>query len=241
MTATTDPARQLALLLKSLDAPTLPDMSIYSDPLAVLVQSILMWEATSDLARVAHDRLLEHVIDYNDLRVSLPHELASYIGEEFPLALERSQQLRSVLNAIFNREHGVNLEGLRDQGKREIRKYIESLRGISPYAAARVMMLCYETHAIPVDDQLRRLLVAEGVAEENVSIDDLASWLARQIKASDGVSAHLALQAWVDAQFAADASSTSKRGKSSTRRSSRSSGSGSRGRRAATARQTKKG
>jgi hypothetical protein len=83
-------------------------------------------------------------------------------------------------------------------GKREVRKYIESLEGIVPYAAARVLLLCYDTHVIPVDDLLRIQLIEEEIADASVEIPEFSSWLSLQIKAGDGIASHVALQAWID-------------------------------------------
>ncbi len=216
-------AKELTRLLKSLKSPEPPELPGGGNPVAVLVQSVLMCEASTDLADGAYERIGREVVDFNDLRVCLPHETMQWLGRDYPLAVERCQQLRNVLNDIFLREHGVHLDHLREYGKRDVKKYIEGLDGISPYTASRVMLLCFQTHAIPVDEQLRQMLIEEGAADESADVEELSSWLARQIKASDGIDAHLALQAWVDAAHAKSgrqASSSASSSKKSTRKTS---------------------
>lgn len=180
-----------------LDAKPLPDEQ---NPVAVLVMSFLLWEASANQALRAYKAICQHVVDFNELRVALPTEIVSMIGERYPLAMERAQRLHAVLNDLYRREHVVSFERLIAGGKREAKKYIESLDGITPYVAARVLLISFETHGIPADERLRAALVAEGAADESTDVGELGNWLSRQVKAEDGPAAHRALQTWVDGQ-----------------------------------------
>lgn len=191
-------AKKLNALLKKIGHVSPPEFPTPSDPVAVLVMSMLLWESTTDKALAAYARLLEQVVDFNDLRVCLPHETMEIIGPRYPRALDRCQRLRAVLRNIYLREHAVSLDSLSDTGKRDAKKYIESLEGIVPYAAARVLLLSFHTHAIPVDDQLRTQLIEAEISDSSLEIPELSSWLASQIRAEDGVAAHYALQSWID-------------------------------------------
>jgi endonuclease III len=196
----TGAARNLKAILKravkSTDLPGPAD----DDPVAVLVMSFLLWESTTEKAARAYRRLVEETVDFNDLRVSMPQETADLIGERYPLVMDRAQRLRAVLRDIYLREHGVSLDGLRKTTKRDVKQYIETLDGIVPYVASRVLLLSFDTHAVPVDEQLRERLVQESVVEETMTLPDLTAWLGRQIRAGDGVAAHQALQAWVESK-----------------------------------------
>jgi endonuclease III len=191
-------AKKLNALLKKIGHVKPPEFPSPGDPIAVLVMSMLLWESTTEKAMAAYARLLEHVVDFNDLRVCMPHETMEIIGQRFPRALDRCQRLRAVLRNVYLREHAVNLDSLSETGKRDAKKYIESLEGIVPYAAARVLLLSFHTHAIPVDDQLRTQLIEAEVSDSSMEIPELSSWLASQIRAEDGAAAHDALQSWID-------------------------------------------
>lgn len=191
-------AKKLNALLKKVGDVKPPEFPSPADPVAVLVMSMLMWESTTEKALAAYARLLEQVVDFNDLRVCMPHETMDIIGPRYPRALDRCQRLRAILRNIYLREHAVNLDSLCDTGKRDAKKYIESLEGIVPYAAARVLLLSFQTHAIPVDDQLRTQLIEAEVSDSSLEVPELSSWLAAQIRAEDGESAHFALQSWID-------------------------------------------
>ncbi|MDY7107422.1 MAG: hypothetical protein SYC29_02180 [Planctomycetota bacterium] len=191
-------AKNLNELLKTLPAGEPPDFADEDDPVGVLVLSCLMWESTTDKALAAYERLFESLTDFNELRVCMPHETAGYLGARYPLADERSERLRAILRNIFLREHEVTLQPLQAATKRDVKRYLESLEGMVPYIAGRVMLLCFEVHTIPVDELLRRQLIAADAVDESAAVGEVSSWLSRQIKARDGRQRHFDLQAWVD-------------------------------------------
>jgi len=191
-------ARTLASLLRKLGKPREPLPLEDGDPITVLVMSFLMWDSTTVRANAAYKRLMDRVVDYNDLRVSMPQELVEWIGPRYPQVLDRCQRLRAALRHMYKREHAVSLDRLKDMGRREVKSYLRSLDGITPYVADRVTLLCFDAHCVPVDVRLHRSLVKAGVGDETVEIADMASWLARQVKAAEAVVTHRALQTWAD-------------------------------------------
>ncbi|MHC4990020.1 MAG: hypothetical protein ACYTGC_03475 [Planctomycetota bacterium] len=191
-------AKNLRGLLKKIGKTETPDLPDMADPIAVLMLSFLLWESTTEKALTAYRRLRESIVDFNDLRVSMPRETVEVIGERYPRASERAQRLRAVLRDIYMREHEVTLDRATGLAKREARKYVESLEGMVPYVSARTLLMCFDTHAIPVDEQLRNELAKIGVADKETDTSELASWLSRQIKASNAQESHFALQQWVE-------------------------------------------
>jgi len=130
----------------------------------------------------------------------MPHETVEIIGQRYPLALNRAQRLRAAMRDIYLREHAMSLDRQASGGKRDLRKYIESLDGMVPYVAHRVALLCFDTHVMPVDEQLRTALIEAEVADAAIEVPELASWLAVHVKAAEIVAAHAALQTWMDRQ-----------------------------------------
>ncbi len=191
-----DAGRNFSALMKKIGKPASPSKK--EDPIDVLVLSLLMWESTAAKAKTAYERIQQRIVDFNDLRVSMPQEITGFIGSRYPRAEERSQRLRAVLRNIYHREHAVSLERLGTMGKREIKKYLHSLDGIVPFAADRVMLLCFGTHCIPVDENLQSALLKTGACEESLDLSELSSWLSRQVKASEAAATYFSLQAWVD-------------------------------------------
>jgi len=202
-------ARNLTSLLKKLPAGEGPAFAQADDPLAVLVLSFLMWESSTDRALAAYQQLMQQVVDFNDLRVCMPYEIAEILLPFGPMAEERSQRLRATLRDIYLREHAMSLDRLKSLGKRDARRLLKTLDGIVPYVAGRVMLLCFDAHAIPVDDQLCRRLAEAGAVDDEADVVEVTAWLGRQIKAGAGQKTHFTFQRWVDA--AADAPRRSRR------------------------------
>ena len=192
-------SKKLSALLRKLGSGSPPrDLPPADDPIATIIVSMLLWDSTTEKAIGGFQKLMNEAVDYNDLRVCMPHETMEILGVRYPRVQERSQRLRAVLRSIYLREHAVSLNALKSQGKREVKKYIESLDGITPFAANRVLLLSFDTHGIPVDEQLKELLVDAEVCEPEVEIPDLTAWLASQVRAEDAAGTHYALQAWSD-------------------------------------------
>jgi len=160
--------------------------------------SFFMWESTTAKARAALRRVRECVVDYNELRVCLPHELADLMGERYPRAQERTERLHASLTDLYRREHAMSLARLADAPKRDALAYLASLEGAPPYVCARVMLVSLAGHAVPVDERLLAQLVAVGVVEASATVESAASWLDRHVRAPDAIQTHLLLQAWCD-------------------------------------------
>lgn len=211
-------AKKLSALMRKLGTPAEVEHPESDDPIAVLVLSFLMWESTTRKALTAYSRIRTSIVDYNDLRVSMPYEMEQIIGVRYPRALERCQRMRAVLRDIYGREHAVTLDRLNELGKREVKSYMESLEGIVPYVSARVMLFSFDTHAVPVDEQHRVRLIDAGAADPSADVADLGSWLARQVKSGDGVKIHLALQEWIEKAPARSKTSKTAKTRKTTRR-----------------------
>ncbi|MFG0328369.1 MAG: hypothetical protein ACF8PN_00585 [Phycisphaerales bacterium] len=209
----------LAQLRDEFDIPEPAEL----DPVAQLVSGFLMWESSSHKADTAFERLQSSVVDFNELRVCLPEEIVEIIGERYPRSRDRATRLRASLRDLYDREHRVSLERVLELSHRDARAYLESLDGMAPYVAAQVLLFSKGAHAIPVDDQLVRQLRNEEIIDPDASLEEVQTWLERQIKAVEARDAHLLLQGWVE--------------ESRTRR--RPSGSTASRRRAASSRKTK--
>jgi endonuclease III len=193
-----DGAKKFAGLLRKLKKSPLPEPDQSTDAVEVLIKSFLIWDSTTSKASGAYKRIMERVVDYNDLRVTMSHEIVEWIGPRYPRAQERCQRIRAALQHTYKREHAVSLDRLHSLGRREVKHYLRSLDGISPYVADRVTLLCFEAHCVPVDERLRKALITAAVCDDTVTVNDLSSWLARQVKAANSTETHYVLQAWTD-------------------------------------------
>jgi endonuclease III len=170
------------------------------DPIAELVFSFLMWNATARQADTAFGKIMAQVVDLNELRVSLTNEIIEMIGVRYPDAGNRVIRMLQTMMEIYEREYDYKMGSLPAKSKREQREYLDTLPGMTPFVAARVALLSFGAHAMPVDDRLLTLLIKAGVFESGTTPADAENWLTRQIKAGDAMEAYLALQEWADGQ-----------------------------------------
>ena len=168
------------------------------DPISVLIFSFLLWEATTKQALDGMKKLMAATVDFNELRVCLPNEIAALLGTRYPLALERAQRLKLTLQSIYLEQHAVSLDQLHEKGKREAKAFMEDLHGITPYVSARVLQRCFGVHQIPVDDRLVDLMIEAKVFSEIVDPGSCSSWLSRQVKSQQGLEVADGLRAFVD-------------------------------------------
>jgi hypothetical protein len=159
-----------------------------------LVRSFLMWEAPRAGVAGAMARVREAVVDYNELRVFLPEDLASLLGARYPRAQERCLRLRAAMREVFRRENGLTLAHLRDEAKRASRAYLDSLPGTVGFVAARVSLVCCEAHAFPVDGVLQGVLENAGVLEKGLDADTASGKMERLVRASDSLLAYRRLE-----------------------------------------------
>ena len=81
-------------------------------PIGEVIYSHLLWNATAKQANTAYEKLMHAAVDMNDLRMNHVFEIVEIIGVSYPQAEERAKRLKSVLNAIYKREHNVTLDSL---------------------------------------------------------------------------------------------------------------------------------
>jgi hypothetical protein len=144
--------------------------------------------------------MIKSSVDLNELRVNVISETMELIGTSYPQAFERSKRLRTVLNAIYLREHSMAIASLDGAGKRDIREYFETLNGITPFVCNRVIATQYGVAAIPIDERTLGALAANGLISEDADIEETINWLGRQVRADDVCTVHSQLHAWASAQ-----------------------------------------
>jgi len=89
------------------------------------------------------------------------------------------------LNNIFEREHTLNLERLKDVSKRDARQFLRELPDLHPFVDAYVMLMSFDGHAFPIDNEILAVLVEEGVIEEGTSLQDAQKFVEHHLKAEE--------------------------------------------------------
>ncbi|TVQ59365.1 MAG: hypothetical protein EA379_10975 [Phycisphaerales bacterium] len=163
------------------------------DLVSQFVYSFLLWEAGAADAERVFKRITAEIVDFNDLRIFLPDEIMSLLGTRYPRGPERALRLRAALNELYQREHAVSFDRLKEAPKRESRQYVETLEGVPPFVSARLTLLGFGGHACPLDERALACLIEDGVFEESTPLDRATASLERHIKAAEGVETHILL------------------------------------------------
>jgi len=175
------------------------------EPILELVYSFLIWESTTAKADAALRRILDGIMDLNELRAARIETVANALGKTYPLGEERAERMHLALNDLFKREHMLSLEKAIKKGKKDGRGYIESLEGIPPYVAARASVFTLGAHAVPLDNRLMACLIEKGVFDEDEDLAHAQGLLERYVSAAESQEAHLLFQAWADETAPANA------------------------------------
>ncbi|MHC5110552.1 MAG: hypothetical protein ACYTHJ_11830 [Planctomycetota bacterium] len=156
------------------------------DPLRCLATGILGVQTTEERAERALKKILDAAVDWNEVRVSNPEELASFVGAGIPNCADHCQRLILALQDIYDNENEVGLGRLHSLGRREARHYLESLGGMDAFSVASVMLWSLGGHAIPVNDHLMDALSVSDLIDPGASRAEVQAFLERHISAADG-------------------------------------------------------
>ena len=149
-----------------------------------IVLACLSAHTTESKARTALNRLRSGFVDFNEMRVCRTGELVEILGKNFNQGKEVSEQIIKILGAIFEKRDSLDIEDLKEMGKRDAKSFLESLTGANPYVVSRIMLRSLGAHAFPVHDQMLAMLRAEEVIEESVDAAAVQGFLERQISVS---------------------------------------------------------
>jgi hypothetical protein len=174
--------KTIAKLLKSAPARK-PDAAI--DPLLRLIRAFLEYDCDEARSGVAERKILESMVDFNELRVTPAIELAALLGVRYPFAESRCSALHRTLQSIFDREHHMRLDGLKEMKKAEVRPYLQSLAGITPYVEAAVCVDCFGITAAPIDTKLYLWMISKEALPEGLDLKSAQGIIEKQLKAGE--------------------------------------------------------
>jgi len=151
------------------------------DVTSELILGCLSESTTENKARAALNKLRNHYVDFNELRVSKSSEVIKVIGKHYQDARPTAERILQVLHQAFTKMHTMDLDSMYQKGKREAKTFFESLEGITPYVVARVMMRGLDGHAFPLHEPMLKMLQAEGAVDPQASAEEVQGFLERQI------------------------------------------------------------
>jgi hypothetical protein len=176
--------------------------------LAEFVRSFLIWESATSRGDAAMLRLRRHVVDVNELRVSLAEEIAEILGRELPRADERAMRVKGALHDLFAREHRLRLD-FTAQGpeassaaRKTAFNLMASLNQTPRYVAARTALLMLHHPVMPIDGRILTLLRATNFIDDKTGADDAAAIFEKHLEPDALRAAYAIIQGAADAMDA---------------------------------------
>lgn len=162
-----------------------PEVPEPTDPLHQLLLAMLASETSNQRGARAMKALFDVMVDVNEIRVSTNAEIAKAISPHVPNPIEHADAIRRALDAVFRKEHAIQLDRLNKLGRREARQYLHDLSGVDAASAASVVLWSLGGHAIPVDERLYEALRKADMVDASASIDEVQAFLERNVNAND--------------------------------------------------------
>lgn len=161
------------------------DMPTYADPIEAVVEALMSECMTQPAAVRTAKRMKTHFVDLNDLRVSRKEEILDVFGDHSPEAEHSAAAITQVLNALFEKQNKVTLEALRHEGKRQAKKELEEIAGITPFAVSYCFLTALDGHAIPLTPPMLGYLRNNDLVHPDADDHEIAGFLERQVAAAD--------------------------------------------------------
>jgi hypothetical protein len=168
-----------------------------TDPVTQCILGILSRDVPESKAREALDRIRTLVVDYNELRVVPPFELAEMVGD-YPDVRLKSEDISRALNKIFALHHSVSLDHLIGQSRKDVVAYLDALDGLEDYTRARIRLLALHQHALPLDEAMWAYARQREVVDHRCPLGQAQAFLERQIAEGEALEFYTLLnrQAW---------------------------------------------
>src|SRR3982751_51666 len=106
------------------------------EALKALVRAAMSFDMPDAKADEAMRLIDREFVDLNELRVATDLEIQELLGTRYPAIERRVAMITQSLNNIFEREHTLSLERLKDISRRDARQFLRELPDIHPFVEA---------------------------------------------------------------------------------------------------------
>jgi endonuclease III len=164
------------------------------DPLQALVRGAMSF----DVSEAKVDEVMSHIekefVDLNELRVATDLEIQELLGARYPQIEKRVAMITQALNTIFEREHTMNLNRLKEISKRDARQFLRDLPEIHPFVEAYVILHAFDGAAVPLDEMMLACLQEEEVVDEETTLEDAQKFVEHHLKGEECYEFYAALR-----------------------------------------------
>jgi endonuclease III len=165
------------------------------EPLWALVRGAMSYDVTDGRVEDAVKVIEREFVDLNELRVGTELEVQDLLGQRYPRIEERVKLITAALNAIFEKEHTLSLNRLKEVSRRDARVFLRELPEMTPFVEAYVMLFAFDGHAFPLDEQMLEYLRGEEIVEEQTPADEAQKFVEHHLLAEEMYPLYVALRA----------------------------------------------
>ncbi|MDR1385839.1 MAG: hypothetical protein LBJ67_18600 [Planctomycetaceae bacterium] len=141
--------------------------------------------ASFEAAEAAFSVLEHHYIDWNELRVSTPQEIADTLPM-LPAPLEAGERIKKTLQWVFETTYMFDLEDYHKKTIGQTIEYLDSIPSCTPFMANYLVQAGLGGHLIPFDEAAMRILRRLDLTRVQEGKEDVPS-AERFITKSQGV------------------------------------------------------
>lgn len=186
-------------------------MPAYGDPVQAIVDAMVAeFMDTANTARTLK-RMKSHFVDLNDLRVCRKEEVLDVFRESSQGAEKSAAAMTQILNAIFEKYNKVTLDLLRHEGKRQAKKELEEIEGMTLFSINYCFLTALDGHAIPLNAKMLQYLRENELVHPEATEQEIAGFLERQISAADAYTFYALLRTEAEHSKPASKKATSKK------------------------------
>ena len=178
-------ADELRSLFKKLMREEKPPERESMDALQALVRGAMSYDVPDNKAGDAMKAINREFVDLNELRVATDLEIQELLGVRYPQIEKRVAMITQSLNNIFEREHTLSLDRFKSVNKKETRQFIRELPDIHPFVEAYLVLMAFEGHAVPLDDEMLAVLKDEEIVDEETTLVDAQKFVEHNTKADE--------------------------------------------------------
>lgn len=131
-----------------------------------LIYACCLEDAPYDLADEAFHRLQEFFVDWNEVRVTTVTELVEHLSN-LPAPATAATRVKKCLQSIFETRYSFDVEELAKMNQGKAIAELEKLAGMSKFVLNYVTQNAFGGHAIPVSDNIVKVLLATEIMSDS--------------------------------------------------------------------------
>ncbi len=152
-------------------------------PLDTFVYGILLEFYTYPEAEKVIEKISEHFVDFNDLRVSRAEEIVDVLGDKDKK--EVAIALTTALQGLFDKYDAISVDGLIELGKRGAKQEIEESGMLRTFALNYFSLMVMNAHALPMTAKMIEYVKDNDLVHPNSSDKEINGFLERQFGSSE--------------------------------------------------------